>query len=129
MEKIFIIDGKNFSNYKGLCKEFSNAVLSGKYVWNGSLDAFNDILFGGFGDIGIAEDYTIIWRNSVKSKKDLGYEETIEKLNERLRNCHPSNREFVLNEIKEAKANVGPTIFDWVVEIIHDNENVTLILD
>ncbi|KOR79302.1 hypothetical protein AM232_13225 [Bacillus sp. FJAT-21352] len=128
MNKVFIIDGDKFSNFKGFCKEFSDIVLSGKYKWHGNLDAFNDILFGGFGDIENEEQFTIIWRNSAKSKVDLGYSETIVKLNENLNNCHQSNEEKVIQEIKDAKMNKGPTIFDLIEEIILDNENVTLIL-
>ncbi|KMY54337.1 hypothetical protein AC623_10675 [Bacillus sp. FJAT-27231] len=122
MNKIFIIDGEKFSDFKGFCKEFSNVVLSGKHEWNGNLDAFNDILYGGFGNIESGEEYTIIWRNSVKSKRDLGYEETIIKLNEILKNCHPTNKERVIQEIRDAKMNKGSTIFDWIEEIILDNE-------
>ncbi|MFE5430821.1 barstar family protein [Peribacillus simplex] len=129
MNKVFIIDGDKFSNFKGFCKEFSDIVLSGKYNWQGNLDAFDDILFGGFGDIEYEERYTIIWRNSAKSKEDFGYSETIVKLNENLNNCQQSNEEKVIQEIKDAKINKGPTIFDWIEEIILDNENVTLILE
>ncbi|WJE46818.1 hypothetical protein QRD90_21865 [Peribacillus frigoritolerans] len=129
MNKVFIIDGDKFSNFKGFCKEFSDIVLSGKYKWHGNLDAFNDILFGGFGDIENEEQFTIIWRNSAKSKVDLGYSETIVKLNEKLKNCHHSNEEKVIQEIKDAKTNKGSTIFDLIEEIILDNENVTLILE
>ncbi|MFJ8264273.1 hypothetical protein ACIQ4I_20405 [Rummeliibacillus sp. NPDC094406] len=129
MNKVFIIDGDKFSNFKGFCKEFSDIVLSGKCKWHGNLDAFNDILFGGFGDIECDEQFTVIWRNSVKSKVDLGYSETIVKLNEILNNCHQSNEEKVIQEIKDAKMKKGPTIFDWIEEIIVDNENVTLILE
>ncbi|MFD4819009.1 hypothetical protein [Peribacillus butanolivorans] len=127
--KVFVLDGENFSDFNGLCNEFSNVVLSGKYKWNGSLDAFNDILFGGFGDIEVEEEYTIFWRNSVKSKIDLGYGETITILNEMLKNCHPSNEEKVIKEIRDAKMNIGTTIFNWVEEIILDNKNITLILE
>ncbi|MEB2282751.1 hypothetical protein LAV73_22780 [Lysinibacillus xylanilyticus] len=81
------------------------------------------------GEIEFKEEYTIIWRNSDKSKSDLGYEETIMKLNEKLERCHPSNVKYVLQEIKDAKMNKGPTIFDTIKEIILDNENVTLILE
>lgn len=86
-------------------------------------------MFGGFGEIEVEEEYTIIWRNSDKSKNDLGYEETIIKLNENLERCHPSNKKYVLQEIKDAKMNKSPTIFDSIKEIILDNENVTLILE
>ena len=41
----------------------------------------------------------------------------------------PSNVKYVLQEIKDAKMNKGPTIFDTIKEIILDNENVTLILE
>ncbi|TDL92282.1 barnase inhibitor [Vibrio vulnificus] len=129
MNKVFIIDGDKFSNFKGFCKEFSDIVLSGKYKWHGNLDAFNDILFGGFEDIENEEQFTIIWRNSAKSKVDLGYSETIVKLNEKLKNCHHSNKEKVIQEIQDAKMNKGPTIFDLIEEIILDDENVTLILE
>lgn len=129
MNKVFVVDGHNFSNFNEFCEEFSRVVLSGKFEWNGILDAFNDILRGGFGEIEFKEEYTIIWRNSDKSKSDLGYEETIMKLNEKLERCHPSNVEYVLQEIKDAKMNKGPTIFDTIKEIILDNENVTLILE
>ncbi|MEY9976790.1 barstar family protein [Lysinibacillus sp. RC79] len=129
MNKVFVVDGNNFSRFKEFCKEFSRVVLSGKYEWSGNLDAFNDILFGGFGEIEVEEKYTIIWRNSDKSKSDLGYEETIIKLNEKLKKCHPSNEKYVLQEIKDAKMNKGPAIFDSIKEIILDNENGTLILE
>lgn len=62
MNKVFIIDGEKFSNFKGFFKEFLNVVPSGKYEWNESLDAFNNILCGGFGDIEFGEEYTIICR-------------------------------------------------------------------
>lgn len=129
MNKVFVVDGNNFSSFEEFCKEFSRVVLSGKFEWNRSLDAFNDILRGGFGEIEFGEEYTIIWRNSDKSKSDLGYEETIMKLNETLERCHPSNVKYVQQEIKDAKMNKGPTIFDTIKEIILTNENVTLILD
>jgi len=129
MNKILIIDGDKFSDFKGFCKEFSDIFLSGTYKWHGNLDALNDLLFGGFGDIETEEQFTIIWRNSAKSKVDLGYSETIVKLNEKLNNCHQSYEEEVIQEIKDAKMNKGPTIFDEIEEIILENENVTLILE
>ncbi|MFF5812485.1 hypothetical protein ACFY5J_13485 [Peribacillus butanolivorans] len=46
-----------------------------------------------------------------------------------LKNCHPSNEEKVIKEIRDAKMNIGTTIFNWVEEIILDNKNITLILE
>lgn len=129
MTKVFIVDGNNFSSFEEFYKEFSKVVLSGKFEWNGILDAFNDILRGGFGEIEFKEEYTIIWRNSDKSKSDLGYEETIMKLNENLERCHPSNVKYFQQVIRDAKMNKGPTKFDAIKEIILNHDNVTLILE
>lgn len=129
MSKIFVIEGDRISNYKEFCEEFSGVVLSGKYQWNGNLDAFNDILRGGFGDIEDDESFSIIWKASDKSKESLGYPETIKLLEERLKRCHPSNREWVGEQLKQAKNGEGATIYDWLLEIIAKHENVTLNLE
>jgi RNAse (barnase) inhibitor barstar len=128
MTKSFVIDGDNFSDFQGFTKEFSKSVLSNKHIWNGSLDAFNDILRGGFGDIEEDDEIEITWKNSNKSINDLGYDETIKRLLEKYEKCHPTNKEFVLQEIYHARNKNGPTVFDWIVEIIneHENKNITL---
>ena len=69
MKPEVIIDGSEFSDLAGFAKQFSEAALRGQHRWNGNLDAFNDILRGGFGtpDGG----FTVVWRNHQKSRRDL----------------------------------------------------------
>jgi RNAse (barnase) inhibitor barstar len=131
MKKRFIIDGDNFSDFQGFTKEFSFKVLSNKHIWKGNLDAFNDILRGGFGDIEEDDEVEIVWKNSKKSINDLSYDETIRRLNEILVNCHPTNKEFVLQKIRLAESNQGSTVFDLLIEIVkeHENKNINLILE
>lgn len=129
MKKTFTIYGDNFSDFQSFTKEFSFNVLSNKHNWNGSLDAFNDILRGGFGDIEENDEIEIIWKNSKKSITDLSYHETIKKLNEKYEKCHPTNKEFVIQEINMARKNQGPTIFDWIIEIIKEHDNITIKLE
>jgi hypothetical protein len=44
--------------------------------------------------------------------------------------CHPDNRLSVQTRLDRAKQNAGPTLFDWLVEIIHENhEFVQLTLE
>jgi RNAse (barnase) inhibitor barstar len=128
MSRTFIIEGNKISNYEDFCTEFSDVVLSGKYQWHGNLDAFNDILWGGFGDIGYYEPFTMVWKHSNSSNQSLGYSETVKLLEERLQRCHPINVPRVAEELRQAKNGVGPTIFDWLEEIISDHEHVTLTL-
>jgi RNAse (barnase) inhibitor barstar len=44
---VIMIDGAAFHDYEGFGREFSNHLDSDQ--WSGNLDAFNDILRGGFG--------------------------------------------------------------------------------
>jgi hypothetical protein len=49
LEKVhYTIDGKAFSTIEEFAKYFSATVLR-DHTWRGNLDAFNDILRGGFG--------------------------------------------------------------------------------
>ena len=58
------------------------------------------------------------WVNSALSAERLGYPETVRQLQLRLTRCHPSNRARFAAELEQARQGVGPTVFDWLVEII-----------
>lgn len=113
--RTYIIDGKHFATLAEFAAVFSKTVL-GDYTWNGNLDAFNDILRGGFGtpDGG----FTLVWQNSAKSRRDLGHPETARWYETNIRTCHPTNTERVQQELEAARRAEGETIFDWLVEII-----------
>ena len=64
-----IIDANQFSDLAGFAKHFSEVALMGQHRWNGNLDAFNDILRGGFGTP--EGGFTLVWRNHQKSRRDL----------------------------------------------------------
>lgn len=114
----FILDGTKVSSLATFAEEFSRVVLP-DYTWNGNLDAFNDILRGGFGTP--EEGFVLVWRGSNTSRENLGYEQTVRELEVRLARCHPSNRVDVEQHIRRAKRREGPTVFDWLVEIIADH--------
>jgi RNAse (barnase) inhibitor barstar len=70
MKPEIVIDGDRFHDFPGFAKHFSEIALKNQHCWRGNLDAFNDILRGGFGtpDGG----FSLIWRNHKKSQQDLG---------------------------------------------------------
>jgi RNAse (barnase) inhibitor barstar len=84
-----------------------------------NLDAFNDCLRGGYGQPE-DDDYVIEWRDHEVSRQHLGYPETVRQLELRLQRCHPSNRPLVRADLDEARAGRGPTVFDWLIEIMED---------
>jgi len=79
----------------------------------------NDVLRGGFGTP--EGGFIIRWKNHQLSKDRLGYPETVRQLEMGLARCHPDNRRAVGQKLANAKEKRGPTVFDWIVEIIEDH--------
>ena len=125
MKTEYQIDGMAFGDFKGFVAHF-NSVVFNKRVWNGNLDALNDILSGGFGTPD--EGFSLTWRNSHTSRKALGYAETTIWRMENLQRCHPSNRPRVQSELKDAQNNQGETLFDIILEIIRGHKDIDLTL-
>ena len=70
-KKKFIINGKKFSDMTGFYNEVQ-LVLTKKFMGFGkNLDAFDDILYGGFGKFDENEEIVLIWKNFDKSRKEL----------------------------------------------------------
>ena len=82
----YIIDGKDFNNMDGFYKMVDKTFSDGEEPCR-NLDAFIDFLRGGFGKHNYNEPIKITWKNNNKSKKDLGYKETINVLKKRLAKC------------------------------------------
>ncbi|MFD0917790.1 barstar family protein [Pseudahrensia aquimaris] len=113
--KIYRINGERFSTLEEFYEEISRVLIPGS-KWGYNLNAFNDILRGGFGTPD--EGFMLIWENSELSKSRLGYSETVRQLEQRLERCHPTNRNCVRKQLKRAHSSEGPVVFDWLVEII-----------
>ena len=134
LKKTYEIDGERFSNLEEFFDEIERVLIPGAQ-WGRNLNAFNDILRGGFGtpDGG----FRLRWKNSNVSRQRLGYSETVKQLEQQLNRCHESNRAAVEHDINLAHAGRGTTIFDWLVEIIQvhgkggeeANDHVELILE
>lgn len=114
---VLVIDGARFSDFDGFVREFSK--LLDDHTWRGSLDAFNDLLRGGFGtpDRG----WVLRWLNSDSSRAALGYEATTRRLEQLLLTCDPSNRSTIEDRIASARLRESPTLFDDIVAMIRDH--------
>jgi len=128
------IDGSRFASLEEFFEEVSRVLVPGQW-WGRNLDAFNDILRGGFGTP--SGGFTIDWKNHVLSKQRLDYEETVRQLEIRLAVCNPESRDKVLGDLERARAQEGPTVFNWLVDIIRihcrggqeEEDGVELLLD
>ena len=124
MANTFLIDGHNFSNLREFYAEFRRVLTPGIW-WGDNLDAFADVLRGGFGTPD--EGYTLVWKNSDVSKQRLGHSATVAELERRLTRAHPAARTEIEERIAAAKRGIGPTVFDWLVdEIRTENPKIEL---
>lgn len=114
-QQIYVIDGDNFTTLQGFYDEISRVLIPGA-EWGHNLDAFNDILRGGFGTP--EGGFVLRWENSALSRQRLGYAKTIKWLEERIPNCHPSNVPHLEQRLSAAKEGRGETLFDTLIEII-----------
>ena len=114
-KKIYEINGNDFKTLEEFYDVVSHILIPGAQ-WGRNLDAFNDILRGGFGTP--EGGFVIRWLNSTQSQKYLGYSETVRQLTHRLQNCHASNVLYVREQLIAAESGKGPTVYDWLLEII-----------
>jgi|SRR5579862_971234 RNAse (barnase) inhibitor barstar len=87
-KQVYEIDGIEFSSLEGFCDEVSPKLIPDA-VWGKNLDAFNDILRGGFGTP--EGGFVLRWLNSNESREQLGFAETVRQLRRRLQ-CLPQFR-------------------------------------
>ncbi|MFX1395853.1 MAG: barstar family protein [Promethearchaeota archaeon] len=76
-ESEFVIDGNNFKTLEVFYDEVQEVLTDNFTGFDRNLDAFDDILLGRFGKFEYKEPIKIAWKNSHKSRIDLGFPETI----------------------------------------------------
>ncbi|WP_418124165.1 ribonuclease inhibitor [Chryseobacterium sp. PTM-20240506] len=128
-KKMIVINGGHFFDLAGFYEEVSEVLMKNADWKVGTLDGFDDILYGGFGVFEPHEEIELIWKKSLKSGHDLGFEATREFYERKIRQGKPFNIEMIREKLNELIAQKGQTLFDILVEIIESHQNIKLILD
>ena len=98
--KRFVLDGNNFSDMEGFYNEIDALLTKNLQQKTGhNLNAFNDLLRGGFNVHEYNDPITIRWINYSKSKKDLG-DEMILKLLEIMLDCDNTDHDVKVELIE-----------------------------
>ncbi len=92
-----------------------------------SLDAFNDLLYGGYGAIKGHEPVKLIWRDVDASRSALGVAATRTFLAEKLKRPDTFNVHMIAGQLDALERGAGQTYFDIVLEIIGDHPNIELV--
>jgi RNAse (barnase) inhibitor barstar len=122
MRRTIIFNADNFDDIETFYNEVDNT-LTRNLNWktDHNLDAFNDLLRGGFGIHEYGEPILIEWHNFSKSKIDFGYPATITHYKKILRYCHPTNISYIKEKLTLANKKQGLTLLDIIITIIMDN--------
>jgi RNAse (barnase) inhibitor barstar len=116
---VFVLDGATFSDLDGFYDEVSHCLIPGT-PWGRNLDAFDDILSGGFGTP--EGGFELRWLNSEVSRSALGWEATIARYERLVQTGHPKSSEArIRHRLAEARHHRGQTLFDLIVEIIKNH--------
>lgn len=126
---MIVIHGGHFSSLNGFYEEVSGALMKDTDWKVGTLDGFDDILYGGFGVFENQEEVEIVWKESQKSKEDLGLIATQEFYENKIRQGKPFNVELAQQKLNDLIDGKGQTLFDILIEIIESHTDITLILD
>lgn len=126
---MIVINGGHFSSLDGFYEEASSVLMKDVDWKVGTLDGFDDILYGGFGVFENKEEIEIIWKESQKSKEDLGFVATHEFYENKIRQGQPFNIKLIQQKLNELTDGKGQTLFEILIEIIESHKNITLILE
>lgn len=119
--KMTVINGGHFSDLVGFYEEVSQLFMKDEDWKVGTLDGFDDILYG------VETDIT--WKDSQKSKEDLGFDLTKEFYENKIRQGKPFNVQLIQQKLDELIAGEGQNLFEILIEIIESHKNITLILE
>ena len=124
----FVIDGHLFNDIAGFYEELNRVFMAGE-TWKlgPSLDALDDMLYGGYGALLDAKPAKISWRAIEKSAADLGLAATRRWLTDKLQHSDRFNSEAIRAQIEQLESGTGKTYFDLVMEIFQDHPEIQLI--
>jgi len=122
-----IIEGGKIHDIASFYDEINRLFMSGAdWKIGHSLDAFNDVLYGGFSEIAPGEPVLLIWKDIEKSSAALGYETTKAYYQGKLGPHSPYNQELFREKLAALETGNGQTYFDIILEIIAGHPNIIL---
>ncbi len=125
--KIIEILGQHIRDIPSFYAEINRVFMAGEtWTLGESLDAFNDLLYGGYGAIVGREAATIVWHGFDGSKTALGYETTRAFLRNKLERPDLYNMRLIRDQLDALEQGRGETYIDIVMAIIADHANITV---
>lgn len=129
MSKTIVIDGYRIHDIPTFYDEVNRSFMSGEdWKLGPSLDALDDMLYGGYGAIRGNEPVQIFWKNFEQNERDLGVEATRQHYRQKLNHPDIFNVSVIKRKLDELENGTGKTYFEIILEIISDHKNIELVV-
>ena len=120
------LDGSRIHDIASFYDEVNRVFMAGvDWQLGHSLDALDDLLYGGYGARDGDAQATLVWTEFERSRDALGSETTRAWLQAK-RDSGRYDSTRMQRELEALEAGTGPTYFDIVLEIIASHPNITL---
>lgn len=126
-KKSITIEGDNIFDIVSFYQEINRVFMSNEdWDLGHSLDALNDLLYGGFGEIKGKEPILLIWKNIEKSEAALGIAATKIFYEEKLAMPAVYNAAWAREKLAALNNEGAETYFKIILDIIADHPNIEL---
>ncbi|WP_340569119.1 ribonuclease inhibitor [Stenotrophomonas sp. G106K1] len=122
------IEGATIVDIPSLYAEINRVFMPGEdWQLGPSLDALDDLLYGGHGALAGHETATVVWHDIDRSREALGLQATRAWLEDKLRQPGTFNAETISRQLDALQRGEGPTYFQIVMEIFASHPNIVLL--
>ncbi|RUQ99217.1 ribonuclease inhibitor [Labedella endophytica] len=129
MSTEFRIEGTAVVGILSFYDELNRVFMAGEsWTLGPSLDALDDMLYGGYGALHGLEGARVVWTDHAASRHALGRSETIAHHRSKLDRPGTFNAERARSAIADLEAGTGSTYFDTVLEIFESHPRIELVL-
>ena len=123
----FTLDAARFDDIAGFYREINRLFMAAEdWQLGESLDALDDLLYGGFGALAGVGQARLIWRGIKKSRADLGLAATQAWLCAKL-DQPQFDTTAIRDQLKALERGEGQTYFEIIVGIFADHPNIELV--
>lgn len=123
----YVIEGGRIGGIPDLYEELNRHFMTGEdWQLGASLDALDDLLYGGYGALAGDDAVRIVWRDAAHSRDALGVAETVRWLREKLAQPGRFRSDDLQRQLDDLHAGTGTTYFERVLEVFEGHPEVVL---
>ncbi len=118
------LDGSTITSIPSFYKQINEQLMQEEdWQLGESLDALDDVLYGGYGKWKDYDLLEIVWKDIAVSERALGIDATKAYYEAKLGAGSAYNQDFVKEKLKQLEEGTGQTYFEIVMEIIESHRD------